>query len=100
MFTITCESYPRERPSARARNNCVNACHTTYASGVGVAMLEIRVGDTTSDMWRSEDNGRTWELADQVPFSQPRPGGYNPERGQVLKIEFSLIALSMNAREH
>ena len=67
MIEMTCESHPKEPPGALARNKAFNVRHPMYAAPDGVAMLEIRPGDTTTDMWRSEDNGRTWTLADRLP---------------------------------
>jgi len=94
---VTCESYPPEPPGELAGNNCTNAAYTTYAAPDGLDMLEIRQGDTTSDMWRSSDNGRTWTLAEQLPCSEKRSGGrfarrdfgplfVDPDNGRVVRF--------------
>ena len=98
MLTVTCERYPPEPPGRLAKNSHVNAAYTTYAAPDGVAMLEVRPGDTTSDLWRSEDNGRSWALADRVPHSQPRDDGLftrtelgplfvDPDHGRIVRFE-------------
>lgn len=38
-------------------------------------MVEIRRGRGASEMWRSDDNGCTWTLADSLPSEEALPGG-------------------------
>ena len=97
MIRVTSEAYPSEPPGELARNNCVNAAYTAYAAPQGATMLEIRPGDTTSDMWRSGDNGRTWRLAERLPCSEKRPDGryarrdfgplfVDPDNGRIVRF--------------
>ncbi|MBT3376472.1 MAG: exo-alpha-sialidase [Lentisphaerae bacterium] len=67
MITVTRELHPEVQCDAGNAFGCVSCTHPTYASTSGVGMIEARRGPGGPELWRSEDNGRTWRLADSLP---------------------------------
>jgi hypothetical protein len=75
MITIQREPHPVEQDEALKRFECTFCSYPIYTSNHGLAMLEIRRGKGTSEMWRSEDNGRTWARTDAIPAEEDRGDG-------------------------
>ncbi|MDP6776982.1 MAG: sialidase family protein [Candidatus Latescibacteria bacterium] len=75
MITVERELYPEDQDESLNVCQPANSAHPIYTSSEGVSMLELRMGASTSQMWRSEDNGVTWELADEIPMESETSDG-------------------------
>ena len=62
MISVHRDLYPADQDERGNTRECANSAFPIYASSDGLALLEIRRGPSTSQMWRSEDNGQTWAL--------------------------------------
>ena len=75
MITVSRELYPADQDESLNVCECVNSAFPIYTSGNSSSMLEIRRSAETSQVWRSEDNGETWGLSDEIPIESVEPGG-------------------------
>ena len=82
-ITVTREVHPQEQDQSVNASNSVNRIlGQTYTSAKGVGMIECRHGAGGSatggnEMWRSEDNGRSWSLQEVIPSRVEIGGGLN-----------------------
>lgn len=67
MITVTKERHPQVQDEKVQSRQPATVTNPTYASATGLTLLELRASPQASQMWRSEDNGRSWALADQIP---------------------------------
>lgn len=75
MITVQRELHPRIQNEADHAFNCTWCSHPTYVSVRGVAMSEVRQSADGQQLWRSEDNGRTWNLRETLRREQRMPDG-------------------------
>lgn len=102
MIEITREMHPQQQDDDTNRYGCVLCSHPTYVSAHGVGMVEIRRGRGVSQMWRSEDNARTWTLADGIATEEARSDGtyaewtlgpffQDPARDALIRFQWSSL---------
>ena len=98
MITVSRELYPADQDESINVCECANSAFPTYAAADGLTMLEIRRGPDTTQTWRSDDNGRTWALADETPIESRAPGGLyaetqsgplfrDPDNGRIIRFK-------------
>lgn len=80
MITVTRERYPANQDEQEQVYQCATVTHPTYASVSGRALLEIREAPDSSQMWRSEDNGRNWALAAELATEERNADGTFAQR--------------------
>ncbi len=68
MITVSRELYPTDQDESLNINQNANSCYPIYVANEGVEMLEIRRAADVNQVWRSGDNGETWELAKDIPI--------------------------------
>ncbi len=97
MISVTRELYPADQDESVNVCQCANSAYPIYAAAEGAAMLEVRRSAHTSQMWRSEDNGASWTLADEIPIESREPGGAyaetmfgplyrDPDNGRLIRF--------------
>jgi hypothetical protein len=67
MYQIKKELHPEIQRPEDQKKKCAFCMYPVYASNDGVSMLEVR---NSNEMWRSEDNGKTWALLKKLQVEE------------------------------